>query len=103
MPATSAGMAINEISPALMQLELAVDGANLGRADQPCMRYGDRVQRPFKGLQPEIEKLVERRKRRAEIVILPDIGLQQPRMVGPPVEDVSRGQPVALELLAKIL
>jgi hypothetical protein len=59
-----------------VQPELAVDRADLGRLDQTRMRHGDRVQRAFQGLQPEIEEFVERRKYRAEIVILPDIALQ---------------------------
>jgi hypothetical protein len=86
-----------------VQPELAVDRADLGRLDQPRMRHGDRVQRTFQGLQPEIEELVERRKCRAQIVILPDIALQQPRVVWPPVENVSCGQPIALKLSAKVL
>src|SRR5215469_7406512 len=71
--------------PSSVQPELAVDRADLGRLDQPRMRHGDRVQRAFQGLQPEIEEFVERRKYRAEIVILPNIALQQPRVIGPPV------------------
>ena len=55
-----------------------VDRADLGRLDQPRMRHGDRVQRAFQSLQPEIKELVERRKCRAQIVPLPDIALQQP-------------------------
>ena len=60
---------------ASMQPELAVDGADLGRLDQPGMRHGDRVQRALELLQPEVEEFVEHRKVRAEVVILPDIGL----------------------------
>jgi hypothetical protein len=81
--------------------ELAVDRADLGRLDQPRMRHGDRVQRAFQSLQPEIKELVERRKCRAEIVILPDIALQQPGVVRPPVENVGCGQPVALSCRRK--
>jgi len=58
-----------------MQSKLAVDGAKIGRLDQTRMGDRDRVQRPFKGLQPEVEEFVERRESRAEVVILPDIGL----------------------------
>src|SRR5215469_9237248 len=86
-----------------MQPKLAVDRSDLGRPDQPRMRDGDRVQRPFKGLQPEIEELVERRKGRAEIVILPDIGLQEPGMIRPPIENIRCRQPIALKLLTKDL
>ena len=64
-----------------MQPELAVDRTDLGRLDQPGMRHGDRVQRALQGLQPEIEEFVERWKYRTEIVILPDIALQQPGVI----------------------
>ena len=59
-----------------VQPEHAIDRADLGRLDQTRMRHGYRVQRAFQGLQPEIEEFVERRKCRAEIVILPNIALQ---------------------------
>ena len=87
----------------LVQPKLAVDRSDLGRPDQPRVGDGDRVKRPFKSLQPKIEEFVQRRKRRAEIVILPDIGLQQLRMIRPAIENVGGGQSVALELLAKVL
>ena len=81
---SSANLIIRPLSS--VQPELAVDRTDLGRLDQPRMRHGDRVQRAFQGLQPEIEELVERRKYRAEIVILPDIALQQPGVIRPPIE-----------------
>src|SRR5262249_10799908 len=82
----SARLTIRPLSS--VQPELAVDRADLGRLDQPGMRHSDRVQRAFQGLQPEIEEFVEHRKCRAEIVILPDIALQQPGVIRPPVENV---------------
>src|ERR1700733_6962745 len=88
---------------ASVQPELAVDRADLRRLDQPRVRHRHRVQRALKLLQPEIEELVELRKCRAEIVVLPDISLQQPGVIGPPVEDVGGGQSVAFELFAKLL
>src|SRR5262245_2949556 len=54
-------------------------------------------------IKPEIEEFIELRKCRAEIVILPDIALQQPRVIRPPVESVGSGQPIALKLPAKVL
>ena len=64
-----------------VQPKLAVDGANFGRFDQARVRHGDRVQRAFELFQPKVQKLIQLRKAGAEIVILPDIGLQQPRMI----------------------
>src|ERR1700730_10840034 len=86
-----------------LQPELAIDGADLGRLDQARMRHRHRVQRALELLQPEIEELVELGKGRAEVVILPDISLQQPGVIGPPVEDVGRRQSVAFKLAAKLL
>ena len=86
-----------------MQPGLAVDRADLGWLDQLRMRHCDRVQRAFQGLQPEIEGFVERRKYRAEIVILPNIALQQPGVIRPPVENVGCGQPIAFKLPPKVL
>src|SRR5215471_5439755 len=67
------------------------------------MRHGDRVQRAFQGLQPETKELVERRKYRAEIVILPDIALQQPGVIRPPVKNVGCGQSIAVKPPPKVL
>jgi hypothetical protein len=39
------------------------------------MRHGDRVQRAFELFQPKVQELIQVREHRAEIVILPDVGL----------------------------
>src|ERR1700722_8541166 len=89
--------------PLLMQAKLAVDGANFRWLDQPRMGHCHRMQRALELFQPEIEEFVQRRKVRAEIVVLPDVGLQEPGMVRPPVEDIGSGQAVALELPAEVV
>ena len=61
--------------PESVQPELAVDRANFGRLDQARMRHGDRVQRAFELFQPKVQELIQVREHRAEIVILPDVGL----------------------------
>src|SRR5271169_3556720 len=66
------------------------------------MRHGHRVQRPFELLEPEVEELVQFREYRAKVVALPDIALQEPGVVRPPVQDVRRGQSIAFELFAKV-
>src|SRR6266705_6765433 len=66
------------------------------------MRDRDRVQRPLELLQPEGEEAVEDRELGAQIVVLPHVGLQQRGMIGHPVENVGRGEPVALELPSKV-
>jgi hypothetical protein len=85
-----------------VQAEFAVDRFDLGGLDQPRMRHRHRVQRPLELLQPEIEEFVELGKFRAQIVLLPDIGLQKPPMIRPAVENVGGGQPISLELAAEI-
>src|SRR5262245_18974166 len=62
----------------------------------------DRMQRAFQGALPEQEEFLQLRKLRAEIVVLPDVALEQPGMDGTAIEDVRRGQPVAIELLLEI-
>src|SRR5262249_17928889 len=89
-------------SPESVQPELAVHGADFGRPDQARMRHRHREERALQLLQPERQKAVECRKSRAEIVILPDIGLQQGGMIGKPVEDLRRRQTVAVELASKV-
>ena len=85
-----------------MQLELAADRLDLGRRDQARMRDLDRMQRAVERLRPEVEKLLQHRKFRAEIVLLPDVGLQQPGMIRTAIENVRGGQPVAFKLAAEI-
>jgi hypothetical protein len=54
------------------------------------------MQRAFERLEPEGEKTVERRKARAEVVVLPDVGLQQGRMIRQAIEDLCGRQTVAV-------
>ena len=85
-----------------MQPELAVYGADFRRLDQPGMRHGHRVQWAFELLEPEIEEFVQLREYRAPVIALPDIGLQKPGVIWPPVQDVGCRQSLPFELLAKV-
>ena len=67
------------------------------------MRDCDRVQHSFERFLPELQKAVQCRKIWAEVVVLPDVGLQQPGMVGPTVKDVCCGKPISSKLFLKIL
>src|SRR4051812_30115420 len=60
-----------------MQPEHPVDRAQFGGLDQPGMRDRDGKQRAIKLFLPEGEEILQRREFRKQIVILPDIGLQQ--------------------------
>src|SRR5712691_7224437 len=85
-----------------VQPELAVHRSDFGGPDQARMGDRHRKERSLELLEPERQKAVERRKSRAEIVVLPDVGLQQGGMIGKPVEDLRRRQTVAIELASKI-
>src|SRR5215216_6670846 len=85
-----------------VEAEFAVDGAHFRRPDEARVGDRHRVQRAFQRSLPEEEKLLQQRERRAQIVILPDVALQQPGMVGTPIEDMRGGQAVAVELLLEI-
>src|ERR1700694_361443 len=85
-----------------METVHAVDRAQLGRLDQPRVGDHDRVQRTLELLFPELQKLLQSREVGAEVVVLPDIGLQQPAMIWTPVVDMSRSQAVAVDLAPKI-
>ena len=57
-----------------------------------------RVQRPFELALPELQKIQENREFRGEIIILPDIALEEVLMIRHPIEDGGRGQPVTFKL-----
>lgn len=59
------------------------------------------VQFSFNFLYPKIEKVMELRIARREIVVLPDELLEYSRMVWHSVSDLGQGEPVALELKLK--
>ena len=63
-----------------MQPEHAVDRLDLRRLDQLGMRDGHRDQRPFQLVLPERQEILQRRKFREQVVVLPDVGLQQPEV-----------------------
>src|SRR5579884_2298932 len=88
---------------ASMQPELAVDSADFGWLDQLGMRHCDRVEGALQLLQPEIQKLVELGEPRTEVVILPDVGLQNVPIVRQAIQDMGRRQAIAFELTAKVM
>src|ERR1700730_16383986 len=93
---------VPDSAPASMQTELAAYRAQLRGLDQRRVGHGDGVERSLELLQPERQKAVQHRKSRTEVVVLPDIGLQQGRMIGEAVEDLRRGEAIAFELAAEI-
>lgn len=74
-----------------MQPENAIHRFDLGRFDKAGMCDRGRMQDTFERFLPEFQKDLQLGKFGAEIVILPDIGLQQPGMIRAPIYDVCRG------------
>ena len=60
------------------------------------------VDRAIEFAPPIVEKALQRRKRRRDIIVLPDVELQQGRMVRQSVVDLRRGQSIALQLQQEI-
>ena len=68
-----------------MEAENAIHRFDLGRLDEAGMRDRDRMQDAFERFLPEFQKRLQFWKIWAKVVVLPDVALQQPRMVRAPV------------------
>ena len=55
------------------------------------MRNSDRMQDTFERFLPKLQKALQLREIWVEVVVLPDVALQQPGMVRAPVQDIRRG------------
>src|SRR6516162_6633364 len=86
-----------------MQPEDTVDGAQFRRLDQSRVGNHHGMQRPLELALPKNQEFLQAREVRAQIVVLPNIRLEQPAMVWTAVVDVGRGQTVALDLTHKVL
>jgi hypothetical protein len=86
----------------LVETEDAVDRLNLGRLDQFAVRNLDRVQGTLELRLPEVQELLQYREIGENIVILPDVLLQEPPMVGPAIKNMCRREPVPEHLLFKV-
>jgi hypothetical protein len=82
--------------------EQAVDGLQFGRFDESRMGNGHRMQRAVQFLPPKVEKPLQFREYRAEIVLLPHVRLKQPGVIGPPIENVCGGEPVSGKLTPEV-
>ena len=80
-----------------VQREIGRNEAQFGRLDEARMGHQDLVQPPLEILAPEIQEALELGKARVEIVVLPDVALDQRGMIWHPLEDFSRRQAVAAE------
>ncbi len=66
------------------------------------MRDGNLEKFPIQRGFPEMQEFLQNREARRDIQILPDIALQQGRMVGQVVENFGGGQPIILELFVEV-
>ena len=64
-----------------MKPENAIRCFDLDRFDGPGMRNRDRMQDTFERFLPKLQKTLQLREIWVEVVVLPDVALQQPGMV----------------------
>jgi hypothetical protein len=86
-----------------MNLEFGANHSQLRRPDQGRMRDGNLKQLAIEFGCPEVEKAFEFWKARGQVVLLPDIALQQGWIVWQAVDDFRRGQAEACQLGAEIV
>ena len=86
-----------------MEPEFPVDRLELRRLDQLAVCDAHRMQWPPELLHPERQKALQLGKFGKEIVVLPNVRLQQPAMVGTPIQDVRGRQAIATDLSTEIL
>src|SRR5262245_52466878 len=82
-----------------VQPELAIDEPKLLWRDEPPMGDAHPVERSVKIGFPEIQEMQKLREFGSEVEVLPDIALQQSRVVRQSVEDLCSGQRKSFELV----
>ena len=75
----------------------ALDVTHVEWAEDAALRDADRMKLAVKACLPELQELVEDRKLRIEVQVLPHETLQQFRMIGHVIKDLCRRQTVAFE------
>src|SRR6185369_6521225 len=85
-----------------VKAELGSQRLQLRRLDEPAVADGDLEEWPIQGARPEIQEALQRREIGEEVVLLPDVALQQARMVGHAVQDLGRRQAITLKLLTEL-
>src|SRR5690606_21293920 len=86
-----------------MQTEFPVDGLQLRWLDESRVRDHHRMKRPLKRLDPKGQETLQFGEFRKQVVVLPDVGLKKPSMVGTAVENLCRRQTIAAHLPLKVL
>jgi hypothetical protein len=91
-----------EIKGKLVETKLPIESVDFGRSDQFGVGNGNRVQGTIELLAPKFEKSLQLGEFRAEVILLPNVGLKQPGVIGATIEDMSRRQSVAGELTLEV-
>jgi hypothetical protein len=73
-----------------MKPENATHCFDLDRFNEAGMRNSDRMQGTVERFLPKLQKALQLREMWVEVVVLPDVALQQPGMVRAPVQDIRR-------------
>src|SRR5690606_4993682 len=101
-PAWREAIAVPGRRPDSVQPELGGHRAELAGADELLVRHRHRAERALELASPEVEEVVKRREGRGEVVGLPDIGLEERRMIRQGVEDFCCGQSVPVPLQGQV-
>src|SRR5690625_7599137 len=84
--------------PGLVEGDETVGATHFGPSDQAATGDLHAVQLAVETAAPEVEKAAQLWKLRCDIVVLPDIGLKQMRVIWQMVEDICGGQTMILQL-----
>jgi len=85
-----------------MKPKFGVEGLDFSRLDEPRVADAHTMEGAVELLPPKGQKLHQRRKFWCNIVVLPDIGLQETRVIRQPIKNFRRSQTVACQLLEEI-
>ncbi len=82
--------------------DFGADQPHLGRPQQARVGESHRVDRPVEFASPEIQELLELREAGRDVVVLPDVRLEQGLCVGHPIVYLGRRERPALELTTEV-
>jgi hypothetical protein len=85
-----------------VKAEFRADHPQFRGFDQRRMADDDLMDCSIELFRPEFEKFPQFRKFWLKVVLLPDEGLNDRRMVWHPIEDIGRCDPIALQLATKV-
>src|SRR5262245_21402564 len=89
-------------TPSLMQPVVGGQKAKLRRRDQLAVRDRDPKKLAFEVARPELEKILQAGEARVDVVLLPDIALQQRGVLGKAMKNLGGRQAVARQLRAEV-